>query len=133
VLSTGQPAERVAKTCQRLVADAFGLEIDVLVRTRAQLAAVVRRDPLGDVADNPKRYVVTFLASKPDAKVVRTVSAAAVAPEQVVAIGRELYAWHPDGIGRSKLAALLSGRRIGITATARNWDTVTKLLELASD
>jgi uncharacterized protein (DUF1697 family) len=51
--------------------------------------------------------------------------------EEVVSIGREIYAWHPDGVARSKLWAKLAGKALGVTATARNWTTVTKLLELA--
>jgi len=49
----------------------------------------------------------------------------------VVAAGREIYAWHPEGVARSKLWAALAGKRLGVTATARNWTTVEKLLELA--
>ena len=41
--------------------------------------------------------------------------------------------WHPDGAGRSKLAAALGARSLGVTATARNWATVGKLLALADD
>jgi uncharacterized protein (DUF1697 family) len=44
--------------------------------------------------------------------------------------GREIYAWHPEGIQRSPLARMLDDRRLGVTATARNWATVTKLLAL---
>ena len=44
-------------------------------------------------------------------------------------IGREAYAWHPDGIQKSKLAREL-GKRLRADGTARNWNTVTKLLEL---
>jgi len=54
-------------------------------------------------------------------------------PEQVVVDGREIYAWHPAGVARSKLWALLAGRNLGVTATARNWTTVTQLLELADE
>jgi uncharacterized protein (DUF1697 family) len=54
-----------------------------------------------------------------------------VAPERFVAGGRELYAWHPEGVARSRLWTLLGGPRLGVTATARNWTTVTSLLELA--
>ena len=46
--------------------------------------------------------------------------------------GREVYAWHPGGVQRSKVNKLLA-QRLGVTATARNWNTVTKLLELASE
>ena len=53
-------------------------------------------------------------------------------PEQLVVSGREIYAWHPSGVARSKLWARIAARGLGVTATARNWTTVTKLLELAS-
>lgn len=132
VTSKATPAQ-VARECRRQVADAFGLDIAVVVRTRAALAKVVERNPLGDVADNPKRYQVSFLDAKPSAAVLRRVEAAAVPPEQFVAVGREIYAWHPAGAARSRLWALLAGRDLGVTATARNWTTVTKLLALADE
>jgi uncharacterized protein (DUF1697 family) len=133
VLSTNASPERVARKCMRLIQDRFGLDIGVVVRTRDELAEVVKRDPLAKVATNPKRYQVTFLAAEPDREVVKKLAAAAVGAEQVVHVGRELYAWHPDGIGRSKLAALLAGPRLGVTASARNWATVTKLLAMADE
>jgi len=131
VLSSGKSAAAVGRECERLISDRFGLDIDVVVRSRTELAKVVRRNPLSDVATNPKRYQVSFLAGKPKPEVVRKLADLAVPPEQLVAEGRELYAWHPDGIARSKLWAGLAGRGLGVTATARNWTTVTKLLELA--
>jgi uncharacterized protein (DUF1697 family) len=133
VLSSGLSSERLARAVERQIADRFGLEIEVVVRTRAQLAAVVRRNPLGDVAVDPKRYQVSFLAAKPAAAVVRKLEAALVQPEALAVIGREIFAWHPKGVARSKLWTLLAGRGLGVTATARNWTTVTKLLALAAD
>lgn len=105
----------------------------MLVRTRDELAAVVERDPLGDVADDPKRYQVSFLSARPARAVERELAAADLAPERVVVSGREIYAWHPGGLQRSRLAALLTDRRLGVAATARNWNTVTALLALAED
>ncbi len=131
VLSSSKKADDVRRRCERLLSTELGLDIDVVVRSRAQLAAVVKRNPLGKVAKNPKRYQVSFLASKPSAAVVKRVKDAAVEPEQVAVSGREIYAWHPEGVARSKLWALLAGKQLGVTATARNWTTVTKLLELA--
>jgi uncharacterized protein (DUF1697 family) len=92
---------------------------------------VIERDPLGDVVDNPSRYQVSFLAAKPSARAVRELEAADVAPERVVVGGKEIYAWHPGGLQRSPLAKLLTERKLGVSATARNWNTVTKLLALA--
>ena len=133
VLSSKAAPERVARKCERLIEDRFGLEIAAVVRTRDELAEVVRRNPLGDVAKNPKRYQVSFLAAKPTREVVKKLEAAVVAPEQFAAIGREIYAWHPEGVARSRLWALLAGKDLGVKATARNWTTVTKLLALADE
>jgi uncharacterized protein (DUF1697 family) len=133
VLSSDASTDETARVCKRQIADRFGLDIEVVARTRDELAEVVRRDPLGTVAVNPKRYQVSFLATEPDPEVVQRLTAAATAPEQLVVVGRELYAWHPNGIGRSRLWALLAGRALGITATARNWTTVTNVLAMADE
>jgi uncharacterized protein (DUF1697 family) len=131
VLSSSTKAADVARKVERVLAEDFGLEIAVVTRTRAQLAKVVEHDPLGKVAKSPKRYQVSFLDAKPSREVVRRIEETAAPGERVVVTGREVYAWHPDTIARSKLWALLAGQNLGVTATARNWTTVEKLLELA--
>ena len=131
VLASELGADALARHCKRLIADEFGLDIDVVVRTRAELATVVRRNPLGEVATDPKRYQVSFLARKLPAQALARLEAAVVPPEQLVALGRELYAWHPNGVARSRLWTQLAGKQLGVVATARNWTTVTSLLELA--
>ena len=133
VLSSGDSPEAVAAKVERVIADELGLDVAAVVRTRAELASIVKRNPLQDVATNPKRYQVTFLGAKPEADALRALDAAVTGKERLVHSGRELYAWHPDGIGRSKLAALLVGPRLGVVATSRNWTTVTALLDLAGE
>src|SRR5919197_1117103 len=135
VVSSKAAPTTVARKVERMIADRFGLESDIVVRTRDELAEVVRLNPLGKVATDPKRYQVSFLDRKPGREVVRKLEGLAVGDERLVAHGGEVYAWHPAGVARSKLWAALAGRGLGVTATARNWTTVTKLLELleASD
>jgi uncharacterized protein (DUF1697 family) len=133
VLSSGDSAARVARAVERLIKKEFGLEIPVVVRTHTQLAQVVKRNPLGKVAKNPKRYQVSFLEKRPSAALVWQLEEVADSGERLAAHGREIYAWHPEGIARSKLWAALAGKGLGVTATARNWTTVTKLLELADE
>jgi uncharacterized protein (DUF1697 family) len=131
VLTSTASAKNAARACERLIADRFRLEIAVVARTRSELAKVVDRNPLKRVAKDPKRYQVSFLETKPAAKLVRELEDVATGREEVVSIGREIYAWHPAGVARSKLWAKLAGKNLGVTATARNWTTVAKLLELA--
>ena len=127
---SGKPLER---ELEEQLSTRFSIDIPVIVRTRAELAAVIERNPLADLAADPKRYQVTFLSAKPDVKRVAELAGLDVAPEQFVISGREIYAWHPDGLQRSRLAAALSDARLGVTGTSRNWNTITKLLALADD
>ncbi|HZQ66576.1 MAG TPA: DUF1697 domain-containing protein [Gaiellaceae bacterium] len=132
VLSSSATGEQVARTCERLIADELGLRIAVVVRTRAQLAKVVERNPFREVATDPKRYQVSFLSARPAPAVLEKLEQVRAEDERLAVIGREIYAWHPGGAARSKLWAMLAGPSLKVTATARNWTTVTKLLELAS-
>ena len=132
VLCSDASPDQLARECQRRISESYGLDIEVLARTGEELAAVVRRNPLAEVAVDPKRYQVSFCSAEPAQEVLDRLSSLAVAPERFVAVGRELYAWHPGGVARSRLWAELGGRRLGVAATARNWSTVTKVLQMIS-
>jgi uncharacterized protein (DUF1697 family) len=133
VLSSDAQPDAVGRKIEQVIREAFDLDIAVVVRTREELAEVVKRNPLGQVAENPKRYQVSFLSEELEPIVLEKLHAAAVEPERLVAIGRELYAWHPNGAARSKLWGRLASTGLGVTATARNWTTVTTLLQMADE
>jgi uncharacterized protein (DUF1697 family) len=133
VLTAAAAPGTVKRAIERGLEAKLGLDVEVFVRTRDELADVVARDPLGRVAVDPSRYLVSFLSAEPNAGQVRKLAAEVTGPERFVVGGRELYAWHPDGLRASKLAKLLSEQRLGVSATARNWNTVTRLLALADE
>jgi uncharacterized protein (DUF1697 family) len=126
-----EPAE-VADSVSRLLLERFELDVPVVVRTAVELGEVVARNPFADeAAINPKALQVTFRTDEVAPKVVAELQDRATPTEKVTAIGREIYSWHPDGIARSKLAVAITPRNSA--ATARNWTTVTTLLEMATD
>lgn len=116
---------------EQLIAERFGLEIDVVVRDRDELAKVVGLNPLARVANNPKRYQVAFLSAPLAPEVVEKLETAVTPPEQLAIDGREIYSWHAEGIARSKLWNALGSKGLGVKTTARNWTTVTTLLQMA--
>ncbi len=124
-------SETTAPALERLIEAELGVDPLVVLRTRDELADVVERNPFADIADDPKRLQVSFLGGEPEPAVVKEIGGADHAPELVAFSGREVYAWHPSGVQDSALAKLLNDKRLGVTATARNWNTVTKLLALA--
>ena len=134
VLSSDQSAEAMAEQARALITDVFGLTISVIARSRDQLAQVVQRNPLADVATEPKRYQVSFLSAAAPRGLQGKLEELTAEAERVAVIGREIYAWHPDGVARSKLWNKLGskgGLGPDLTATSRNWATVTTLLEMA--
>lgn len=128
----GTPPGRTARTLEDAFAADLGFSVPVMVRTRDELAAAVDANPYPAAAAEPKTLHMVFLSDVPtDTSALDALDPAAYAPDEFRLIGREIYLHVPNGLGRSKLAAKLSNPRLGVTATARNWNTVTKLLALA--
>ena len=130
VLASRSSPERVASKVKHVIADRFGLELVVLARSDDELAEVVRRNPLAGVATNPRRYLVTFLSREVPPGFADDLASVAE-QEPFAIIGREVYSWHPDAVGRTLLWERLASRSLGIDATSRNWTTVTTLLAMA--
>jgi uncharacterized protein (DUF1697 family) len=133
VVATGDRPKAVAQAIGAGMAERFGMDVGVVVRTAEQLAAIVAADPLGEVADDPARRMVIFLPAPPDRAALRALGREDFGDERFEAAGREVYAWCPGGIGRSRLMAALSDARLTPGGTARNWRTVTKLADMAGE
>jgi uncharacterized protein (DUF1697 family) len=133
ILCSALAPGRLERTLEEQLASGLGFRVDVLVRSADELSAIVASNPLGDVAADPAKYLVTFLRARPSRALVDRLTSADVAPERVVAVGRELFSWHPGGVGRSELAKLLQPKRLGLAASARNWRVVEQLAALAAE
>ncbi len=131
VLSSDVEPRELERRCGELISGHFGFDVPVIARTRDELAAAIERDPLGPMVTEPRRYQVSFLSGELEAGRVTALQELAGPTERLVVLGREVYAWHPEGVARSKLWNRLAGKGLGVTATARNWTTVTSLLEMA--
>ncbi len=93
----------------------------------AELREAVKANPLPQRLNEPNAYVIAFLSAEPADPGALD---AYTGPEEMRLLGRELYIYYGEGMGRSKLTNTLIERKLGVRATARNWNTVTKLLEL---
>jgi uncharacterized protein (DUF1697 family) len=111
------------------IRDELGIGIRVLGRTHDQLARTVAADPFPDA--DPSRRLVMFLSKAPAPDVARALGDLTAGADRAILIGKEFHLHCPGGIGQTKLTGSLSDRRLGVTATGRNWRTVTRLLELS--
>jgi uncharacterized protein (DUF1697 family) len=128
VVFTG-PKAKARERLEAGLADRFGFDVDVILRTMEELRDVVAADPFGAEVTNPTRYFVVFLDSAPKAAALSALAEQDFAPDKLAADGRELFAWCPDGMQGSRLMKALGKPGLAGTATVRNWSTVNKLLE----
>ncbi|HME32483.1 MAG TPA: DUF1697 domain-containing protein [Terriglobales bacterium] len=121
----------LAKQIEDAIERKFGFRPSVLLRTTSELRDVVARNPFANRTgiDNSK-FLVTFLATAPRPEVRDELVKVKTAGEEVHVGGCELYIYFPDGMGRSKLWRAIE-RTLKKSGTGRNWNTVTKLLEIA--
>lgn len=116
---------KVAAGLSDALSAAAGFDVPVLLRTAAEMAAVVVAQPM----PGPETaWHVTFLDRAPAA----IFDAAPYAPDSFVVAGREVYLRVSAGYGRSKLSNALFERKLGAVATTRNWRTVCALRDLAA-
>jgi len=104
------------------------LRTDYLVRTPEEWSAVIDKNPFErEAKDDPSHLLVLPLKSTPAPSALAALQAAIQGRETIRALGRELYAYYPDGIGQSKLTIALIERKLNTRCTGRNWNTVMKI------
>lgn len=124
-----QLTEKIAAALERK----FGFRVDVILRIQTDLEAVIAGNPFArSNGIDPAKLVVFFLPDVLEKAKRDEIAQLKLGTEDIRLGKRELYIYFPDGQGRSRLPAALD-RILKKTATARNWNTVTKMLELASD
>ena len=120
----------LASVVETLVADAFGMTTTAILRKPRELATVVDRHPFG--ADTSETHVA-FLSDRPAKAAVARLEEAAATPEQAVLAGADLYLRLPRGVHGAALSAARVESLLGVQATLRNWRTVAKLAQLATE
>ncbi len=129
--------DAVAAELEQAITAELGMSVRCLVRTRGDLDRIVSDHPLADVATDPARLTVTFLNVKPDPGLLCALDPQAHLPDQFAVGVQEIYTWYPEGVRDSKLTTvffekMLGGKKADVVGTARNWNTVSRLLEMLS-
>jgi uncharacterized protein (DUF1697 family) len=125
----GDPG-KIATEIERRIAKELGVSVTVVLRTPAELRKIAGGNPFLDDESDPKKLHVVFLDSRPAAKAKAGLDPDRSPPDRFELRGREIYLHLPNGSARSKLTIGYFERTLGVDATARNWTTLTKLVEL---
>ena len=128
VFQTATSPSKIASSIEEAIEARFSFEVPVLVRTSTELARVLGKNPLADA--DPSKLYVTFL-SRPAVMPADEFEKLKQPGDRMAFVGKEVYFSCPGGYGRTKLNNNLLERKLKARATTRNWNTVTKLHELA--
>ena len=134
VFTATSHTDRLGDEISERLRDTCGIDVRVLTRTGAELAAIVAACPYE--RDDPTKVVVTFVASADRSTnsfidALLDLDLTGFAPEGLTLNGREVYLDQPSGQGRSQLTAALAKRDDG-ASTSRNWRTVLALAEMSA-
>ncbi|MFJ4774227.1 DUF1697 domain-containing protein [Streptomyces uncialis] len=127
--------DAVTAALGRAVEDRFGFSVEILVRDHGYLRALVEDCPFPAATLEGRQLHVTYLSENVDEDRFAALDRAAFLPEEFRVGDHALYLYVPDGLGRSRLADALAKPALwkGVVATSRNWNTVTRLMEMTRD
>lgn len=129
--ASARVAAQVGAQVSAALAERLGLRVPLVLRSAAELRAVVEGNPFLREREDPKRLHVAFLERAPTASARAALDPSRSPPDRFVARGRELYLCCPNGMARTKLTNDYLDRTLGTVSTVRNWSTVLALCELA--
>ena len=124
--------DAVATRIQSAIEKKFHCSTDIILRTTDDFRAVVKKNPFAKRLNiEPSKLLVFFLSADPGNEARKNLLDQKFAPEELHAIGRELYIYFPNGMGKSRLPFPRIYKLLQTPGTGRNWNSVTNLLEIA--
>ena len=125
------PPDLSKKIEARILAE-FGFPASVITRTVGELGKAIRNNPFPkESRTDPSKVYIAFLSQIPRADAVKKLEALATSSEQLRHSGQETYLYYRDGMGQAKLTGSVLEKVLSVTATARNWNTVNQLYQMA--
>ena len=133
IFETREPAASLSAKIQKRILKDFGFDVPVLTKSSAEMADIVKRNPLvKDKAIDQTKLHVTFLSDDLPRNAAELLQPLAAGAEQVRVIGRAVYLYCPNTYGNTKLSNNAIEKKLGCGATTRNWNTTKTLVGMVS-
>ncbi len=123
----GVLAKRLPERISEAIADRYGYQVPVIIRSAAELGASAAGNPYLRKRVPTKELHLYFLADKPSLGAVEALDPDRSPPDEYVVVGHDIYVRAPNGVGRSKLTNVYFESKLKTICTARNWATVLRL------
>lgn len=124
-LSARETEDRV----HALIQEQIGPDLVVIVRTKKQLQQLLADNPYDDTYDISRVFFVGF-KEKPSDEKVNSLASEDFGEEKLVVRDHSAYMYIPGNAARSKLSVHFLEKKLGVSCSARNYNTISKLIEL---
>ena len=133
--STESDATKLSRVIEKRMAEVFNFDVKVLIRTKNEMINVINENPFKH--EDIKLIYVTFLSDNPSEKLIKDLTRSideniANKTDKYIIIGKEIYLFLPNGYGRTKLNNNFFEKKLGISATTRNWRSINKIVDIAN-
>jgi len=130
VLTAADPDPRAVAAVIEAGLRGRGIPVRCVVRGRSEWEAVVAANPLAGLTTDGSRFLAHFLSPAPEAAELAAHDAVGLDPGHIRVGEGVVYQWCPAGVLAAPAVGPFVERHWGVVATARNWNTVTRLAAL---
>ena len=131
ILSSTKTKAATEKLVEAIIKKTFGGDIPTIARTPKELEAVLNKNPFSK--NYQAQTYFTLLADTPDKNKATDLLSLDFSPDEVEIIGANLYTRYNTKHSDSKFNNNFYERKLGITATTRNHNTLTNILAILKD
>ena len=127
-----RPVSDMSAALEKVILERFSFIVPVMIRTNIELRDLFSSNPfLGETNFDPSKMAVIFLLDAPSPTQIQKVADINYPPDKFKIIGKEIFIYCPNGFGRARLYTNFFEKKMGVIGTARNWKTITTILNIA--
>lgn len=126
------PESDISLKIEKAILLRFNYQVPVIVRSVKEIKDLFSSNPfLDEKSFDPAKMAVIFLNMETTKDQIQKVSNIDYPPDKFKVSGKEIFIFCPNGFGRTKLYTNFFEKKMGVIGTARNWKTITTILNLA--
>jgi uncharacterized protein (DUF1697 family) len=129
--SENENANSVGFTIKQEIVKQFGYDVPVIVLSKADLEKCLTNNPFFKEKNvDTKKLYVAFISKELNASALNDLKTSQFKPDEAFIDGNRIYMKLETGAGNTKLTQKYIEKKLNVTATSRNWNTVNKLIEM---
>ncbi len=128
------PEPELAVQISNAIKRVLDLDVETIVVSLQTLTSVLNDNPFVNARnEDVAKLHATFLYQAPDPAKMAKIEPGKFLPDEFIVAGNMIYIFCPEGYGRTKLTNNFFENKLKVTATTRNWKTVTELVRLGQE